>query len=91
MSAQTNTEQELYPAGQDLQKLIKKRHIGGTIWRILFLLSTIIAIVVLAVLLLNIINQTFGVDGCAVRHTRRYPGAALFLRADTELEKRRSG
>ena len=54
------TEQEQYPSGEGLDALIRKRYIKGSIWRTLFLLSTILAIFVLTVLLFNIINQTFG-------------------------------
>jgi phosphate transport system permease protein len=37
-----------------------RRHRSGTVWRTIFMFSTIIGIVVLTALLLNVINQTFG-------------------------------
>lgn len=54
------SNQNLYPADDDLQKFINYRKRTGSIWRGLFLFSLFIAILVLIVLLINIINQAFG-------------------------------
>ena len=50
----------LYPEGDGLQKYVKRRRRKGTIWRSIFLLSTTIAIIALSVLLLTVINDSFG-------------------------------
>ena len=60
MTGPTTDKMEQYPSGEDLQSQIGGRHRTGSLWRTMFLLSTIVAIVVLTVLLLNIINQSFG-------------------------------
>ena len=60
MTDQTNNGNELYPSGDDLQAQIGGRHRTGSLWRMMFLLATVVAVVVLTVLLLNIINQSFG-------------------------------
>jgi len=39
---------------------LKKRHQRGVVWRVVFLASTMVGIIVLAVLLLNIVNDGFG-------------------------------
>jgi len=49
-----------YPEGQDLQKQIDSRHFSGGIWRRIFFSSTIFAILVLAALLFNIIDDMAG-------------------------------
>ena len=49
-----------YPEGEGLQKFVNKRRRNGNIWRSLFLLSTTVAIIALSVLLINIINDSFG-------------------------------
>lgn len=58
--ASVNPDQELYPVDEELAKFIAYRKRTGTIWRGLFLASLFVAILVLVVLLLNIINQAFG-------------------------------
>ncbi len=50
----------IYPEGEALQGQIAVRHRKGTVWRSLFLLATITAIVVLLALLYNIVNSAFG-------------------------------
>ena len=60
MTEQKRNEGNLYPSGKGLKSQIGGRHRTGSIWRTLFLLATVIAVVVLIVLLLNIINQSFG-------------------------------
>lgn len=60
MSEKTENGAELYPTGAAQQGQITKRHRIGSFWRTLFLLATVLAVIVLIVLLLNIINQTFG-------------------------------
>ncbi len=49
-----------YPEGEGLRKFVKKRRRTGKFWRSLFLLATTIAIIALSVLLINIINDSFG-------------------------------
>lgn len=49
-----------FPEGDALVAQIGTRHRRGAIWRAFFLSATIIAIVVLAALLYNIINSAFG-------------------------------
>ncbi|MDJ0755341.1 MAG: phosphate ABC transporter permease PstA [Ardenticatenaceae bacterium] len=53
-------QQKYYPEGESLAQQINRRHRNGSIWRYLFLASTVIAIVVLIALLYNILNQAFG-------------------------------
>ncbi len=60
MTDQTKNGNELYPSGDDLQSQIGGRHRTGSLWRMMFLLATVVAVLVLTVLLLNIINQSFG-------------------------------
>lgn len=60
MTEQTTEPNEQYPSGDDLQSQIGGRHRTGSIWRTMFLLSTVVAVIVLTVLLINIINQSFG-------------------------------
>lgn len=49
-----------YPTGAELRDRVKARHRQGSAWRSLFIGTTALAIVVLAVLLVTIINQSFG-------------------------------
>ena len=49
-----------YPQGDEMRAQISGRRRKGSIWRWLFLVATIVAIIVLMVLLLTIINQSFG-------------------------------
>ena len=49
-----------YPSGDELASQISKRHRYGALWRTLFLVATVTAVIVLTVLLLTIINQSFG-------------------------------
>ncbi len=48
------------PEGEELQQQLKSRHNRGQIWASLFRMALVVAMVALAVLLANIINQTFG-------------------------------
>lgn len=54
------TVQEGYAEGAVLQKHISRRHRSGIAWRLVFQLATVIGIIALMALLVNIINQTFG-------------------------------
>ncbi len=49
-----------YPEGAQLQQFIKRRRYMGVFWRSLFLLATTLGVLVLMVLLLTIINDSFG-------------------------------
>ena len=50
----------LFPAGKEMQSQVSGRRRRGTFFRWLFLWATLVAIVVLMILLLSIINQSFG-------------------------------
>lgn len=52
--------QDSYPVGQDAIAQIHGRHRQGTLWRTLFLASTIVGILALTALVYNIVNETFG-------------------------------
>lgn len=54
------SDQNTYPEGSAAQSQIATRHRRGTIWQILFQISTIIGIIALVALLYNITNQAFG-------------------------------
>lgn len=58
----------LYPEGQALQAFIHQRRQRGRIGLLLFQSATLIGIVVLTVLLLNIINQSFGLVAVEYRN-----------------------
>lgn len=49
------------PETSQTEKLLNARHRYARIWKVIFSLSTIIAIVALVTLLINIINQSFGI------------------------------
>lgn len=51
---------DFYPQGDEMQAQIKGRRRSGSAWRWGFLLATVLAIIILLVLLLTIINQSFG-------------------------------
>ncbi|HEY45724.1 MAG TPA: phosphate ABC transporter permease PstA [Anaerolineae bacterium] len=51
---------EIAPNDHDFIDAIDKRHRLGRFWRVIFQISTIVGIVVLTALLINILNQTFG-------------------------------
>ena len=57
---QFDHESNGYPEGELLQNQINNRHRRGTVWRILFQLSTIVGIIALTALLYNILNEAFG-------------------------------
>ncbi len=48
------------PEGEELQQQVEKRHQRGQMWLSLFQIALISAIIALAVLIANIVNQTFG-------------------------------
>ncbi|MEM7347011.1 MAG: phosphate ABC transporter permease PstA [Chloroflexota bacterium] len=50
----------LYPEGNDLESFVNQRRQRGLLWRIAFQAATVIAIIVLAALLYNIIIGSFG-------------------------------
>lgn len=55
-----NGTDELYPSDRALRGQIARRHRIGSVWRTLFMFATVLAVIVLTILLLNIINQSFG-------------------------------
>lgn len=67
MSAGNPGSQDGYPQGEALQSQITGRHRISTLWRVLLVVATSLAVVVLMVLLVTIINQSFGL--AAVRNT----------------------
>ena len=48
------------PEGEELEKQLARRHRRGSMWLTTFQVALILAIVVLAALVFNILNQTFG-------------------------------
>jgi phosphate transport system permease protein len=53
--------------GNEFQVRIHRRHRAGWIWRLVFQISTIVGVIVLTALLLNILNQTFGLAAVEYR------------------------
>lgn len=53
-------DEKSYPSGSELKSQIYQRHRRGTLWRTLFLASTIVGILALAALVYNIVNEAFG-------------------------------
>ena len=60
MSSDDAQGREHYPQDKALKSQIAGRHRLGLFWRAIFLGATALAIVVLTVLLINVINQSFG-------------------------------
>jgi phosphate transport system permease protein len=60
MSRDGATGREHYPADNELKSQIAGRRRMGRFWRVIFLAATVLAILVLTVLLINVINQSFG-------------------------------
>lgn len=54
------SQEPLYPTGNAAQHQIRRRHQVGTLWRTLFLGSTIVGILALTALIYNIVNEAFG-------------------------------
>ncbi len=53
-------DRSFYPEGDDLQKFVDRRNRNGRIWYLIFIASTIVAIVALTALLYTIIRDSFG-------------------------------
>ncbi len=53
-------EEDFYPQGDEMRTQIGGRRRRGMLWRLTFLAATILAIIILMVLLITIINQSFG-------------------------------
>lgn len=66
---------DLYPQGEDVNKNVSGRRRSGTIWRGIFIASTILAVVILSLLLAKILNDAFGF----VAEESRYPERQLIL------------
>ncbi len=60
MTQKDTLERNPYPQGEQLKSQLAGRHRAGRFWRFVFLGATALAIVVLAVLLIDVINQSFG-------------------------------
>ncbi len=60
MSEYDAPERAHYPQDEALKSQIAGRHRIGRLWRFIFLAATALAIVVLMVLLINVVNQSFG-------------------------------
>lgn len=60
MSDRADTGRDNYPRDNELKSQIAGRHRVGIVWRGIFLAATVLAIVVLTVLLINVLNQSFG-------------------------------
>ncbi len=62
MSRNNILNDSAYPEGSQFKRQITRRHRTGRAWRFIFYSATTIAIVVLAILLFNVINQSFGLS-----------------------------
>ncbi len=51
---------QIYPSDEEIVSTLKKRHRDSRVWRGIFYLSTVAAIVILVILVLSIVNQAFG-------------------------------
>jgi phosphate transport system permease protein len=51
---------QTYPSDAEIKNTLKKRHHSSRVWRTIFYLSTVSAIVILVILVLSIVNQAFG-------------------------------
>ena len=60
MSSNDISRRDHYPSGHKLKSRITRRHRIGKLWRFIFYAATVLAIVILAILLINVINQSFG-------------------------------
>jgi phosphate transport system permease protein len=60
MSHNDALERNHYPQDRELKAQIADRHRFGLVWRGIFLAATALAIIVLTVLLIDVINQAFG-------------------------------
>jgi len=60
VSRNNTLDDDHYPHGKDFKAQITRRRRIGKVWRFIFYAATILAIIVLAVLLINVINQSFG-------------------------------
>lgn len=56
----TAAEQSFYPEDEDLKKFIAQRKRTGSIWMLIFIASTIVAIIALTALLYTIVRDSFG-------------------------------
>jgi phosphate transport system permease protein len=60
MSKKSTAPASVYPEGKQLQSFVNKRNRWGFIWRVVFMASTVVAIIALTALLYNIITGSFG-------------------------------
>ena len=51
---------QAYPSDEEIKNTLKKRHSDSRVWRGIFYLSTVAAIVILVILVMSIVNQAFG-------------------------------
>ena len=56
----SNTQTTGLPEGEDLQRHVTGRHRRGNLWLGVFVLSLLVAILILSALIFNIVNQSFG-------------------------------
>jgi phosphate transport system permease protein len=56
----SDTQQELFPQGNEVQAQVLSRRRRGSAWRFLFLAALALAIIVLMILIVTIINKSFG-------------------------------
>jgi phosphate transport system permease protein len=57
-----------YPSDDDLQKFDSRRSKRGQVWAVVFAMSTLVGVVVLLVLLLSIVNNSFGYTAVVNRY-----------------------
>ncbi len=51
---------QIYPSDAEIVSTLQKRHHDSRVWRTIFYLSTVSAIVILVILVMSIVNQAFG-------------------------------
>lgn len=51
---------QIYPSDKEIVSTLKKRHRDSRVWRGIFFVSTVAAIVILEILVMSIVNQAFG-------------------------------
>ena len=60
MSEKSTAPAQVYPEGKKLKSFVDRRNRWGLIWRVVFMASTVVAIIALMALLYNIITGSFG-------------------------------
>ena len=61
MSEKSTAPEQVYPEGKQLKSFVNKRNRWGLIWRVVFMASTVVAIIALMALLYNIITGSLSI------------------------------